>query len=158
MLLALAPFAVSSQGCSKKRYHWERVPYCASPSGDESGGHFTTNLRVLTRHDKGGGTSTLHGMRSLRSVEFDPEVLVAVVACDSDALLPDVTAKSVASQLDEATVPEICKGQRLVTGPVRVSAKPTPNKRYQGALEFPPVPKQHLQCSAGNVAFGSGVP
>jgi len=141
-------------GCSERRYHWTDVPYCEVAPG-RAGSHFEGTLRVLSEHDGGGGISTLHGMRPNRGVVTEDEVLVAVVACASDELLP--AAHDLDVVLDaygDGAVPEVCAGQRLVVPPTRVTAEPTTQSGYDGALRFPPVPPEALRCAAGAVTLG----
>ena len=145
-------------GCTEEgRYHWDRVPYCAAGDGP-SGGSFRAHLRVISKHDDGGSIQTLHGMRPLGDVLSRSEVLVAIVACDSPELLPEVrrNAMEVVGQMTPSTVPLICASQRRVVPPVRVLAGPTDAKGFDGSLAFPEVPSEWLACSRGAVMLGSG--
>jgi hypothetical protein len=143
-------------GCSKKDFHWEDVPYCEVEPG-HAAGHFVTSLRVLTKHGDGGGVSSLHGMRPLRDIEHRSEILVAVVACASDEMLPDFDLHAFLREFDSSTIPEVCPGQRTVVTPVEVEASPTDQPGFHGALPFPAVPDAELSCTAGTVALGRGV-
>lgn len=150
--MALGLLALTA--CSDGRYHWIDVPYCEVRPGVR-GSHFEGTLRVLTEHDDGGGISTLHGMRPHRSVVTQDEVRVAVIACDSDELTHAGALEDVLDRFDEDTVPEICPGQRVIVPPTLVSAEPTTQSGYDGALRFPTVPAGALRCASGTVTLGS---
>ncbi len=168
LLLALLLPALLLTACSDDKYGWTRVPYCKLPP-NTWGSHFSTRLRVLTKHDDGYGVSSLHGMRPQRSLLFDDELLVAVVACAAKSLrLDSATLAERMEAFDAEHIPSICRGQRTLVAPVQLEATPieqTPHAaaattgsgfQLAGTFAFPAVPVEALSCRRGSLAYGRG--
>ncbi len=168
LLLALLLPALLQSACSDDKYGWTRVPYCKLPP-NTWGSHFSTPLRVLTKHDDGYGVSSLHGMRPQRSFLFDDELLVAVVACADESLrLDSATLEERMDAFNADHIPSVCRGQRTLVGPLELEATPIEDSpraaaaaadsgfQPAGTFPFPAVPQEALSCARGSVAYGRG--